>query len=46
MLRLGEKQRLKIVKKVSFGVYLAEEEGQEKVLLPMKETPEGCELGA
>lgn len=45
MLRLGEKQRLKIVKKVSFGVYLAEEEGQEKVLLPMKETPEGCELG-
>ena len=45
MLRLGEKQRLKIVKKVSFGVYLAEEEGEEKVLLPMKETPEGCELG-
>lgn len=45
MLRLGEKQRLKIVKKVSFGVYLAEEGGQEKVLLPMKETPEGCELG-
>lgn len=45
MLRLGEKQRLKIVKKVSFGVYLAEEEGTEKVLLPMKETPEGCELG-
>lgn len=45
MLQLGEKQRLKIVKKVSFGVYLAEEEGQEKVLLPMKETPEGCELG-
>ena len=45
MLRLGEKQRVKIVKKVSFGVYLAEEEGQEKVLLPMKETPEGCELG-
>ena len=45
MLRLGEKQRLRIVKKVSFGVYLAGEKEQEKVLLPGKEVPEGCETG-
>lgn len=45
MLRLGEKQSLKIVKKVDFGVYLAEAEGEEKVLLPKKEVPEGRQIG-
>ncbi len=42
MIRLGEKQTLTVVKKVEFGVYLAEEDKQEeKVLLPVKQVPEG-----
>lgn len=53
MLELGERQRLSIVKKVEFGVYLAEhmptkeesEKGQEKVLLPAKQVPEGLDVG-
>lgn len=47
MLRLGEKQTLKIVKKVDFGVYLAEDDmtGAEKVLLPKKQVPEGVKPG-
>lgn len=45
MFRLGEKQRLKIAKRVEFGVYLSEEEGQEKVLLPRKEVPELADVG-
>ena len=47
MLRLGEKQQLEIVKKVDFGVYLAEEGmGQEeRVLLPAKQVPEGSRVG-
>lgn len=45
MFRLGEKQSLKIVKKVEFGVYLADGEDQEKVLLPRKEVPELCGVG-
>ncbi len=47
MLRLGEKQQLEIVKKVDFGVYLAEEGmGQEeRVLLPAKQVPEGSSVG-
>lgn len=48
MLRLGEKQTLVIVKRVAFGVYLAEggEKGQqEKVLLPAKQVPEGAAIG-
>ncbi|MCM1136463.1 MAG: S1-like domain-containing RNA-binding protein [Clostridium sp.] len=55
-MKLGERQELTIVKKVSFGVYLAEagaaemkgherEDRREKVLLPGKEAPEGAELG-
>ena len=37
MIELGKKQQLRIVKKVEFGVYLAEEENaQERVLLPAK----------
>ena len=41
MLKLGETQELIIVKKVEFGVYLAEyEDSEEKVLLPRKQVPE------
>ena len=45
MLRLGEKQELAIVKKMAFGVYLSDEEGSERVLLPGKEVPEGAGSG-
>lgn len=47
MIRLGEKQKLVIVKKVDFGVYLApsREEAEDKVLLPIKQVPAGCGLG-
>ena len=45
-MKLGEKQTLIIVKKVDFGVYLAER-GQEesRVLLPAKQVPQGSEIG-
>ncbi len=46
MLKLGEKQTLKVVKKVEFGVYLSEDPGaEEKVLLPVKQVPEGTDIG-
>ncbi len=46
MLKIGEKQELTIIKKVDFGVYLAEKQGEEdKVLLPKKQVPEGAEIG-
>ncbi len=46
MLELGKKQRLVIVRKVEFGVYLAEEGNlDERVLLPKKEVPAGAEAG-
>lgn len=47
MIKLGEKQKLVIVKKVEFGVYLApsREEAEEKVLLPGKQVPEGSSVG-
>lgn len=47
MLRLGEKQKLIIVKKVEFGVYLAPsaEETENKVLLPMKQVPADSKPG-
>lgn len=46
MMRLGEKQLLKVVKRVEFGMYLAEEENlKEKVLLPGKQVPEGLAVG-
>lgn len=46
MIELGKKQTLEIVKKVEFGVYLAEEAAStEKVLLPKKQVPEGAEAG-
>ncbi len=49
MIELGKRQELVIVKKVEFGVYLADpEEGadyKEKVLLPGKEAPSGAAVG-
>lgn len=45
MLQLGEKQKLKIVKKVDFGVYLSEEGSEDRVLLPRKEVPEDAAIG-
>lgn len=47
MILLGEKQKLVIVKKVDFGVYLAvsRETSEERVLLPVKQVPEGSEIG-
>ena len=47
MIRLGEKQELKIVRQVEFGVYLAvsAEEMEDRVLLPRKQVPEGAKEG-
>ena len=51
MIELGKKQILTVIKKVDFGVYLADtagtggrEAGEEKVLLPMKQVPEDTQL--
>ena len=41
-------QKLYVVKKENFGVYLGESEEAEResrVLLPAKQVPEGCEAG-
>lgn len=43
MIELGKRQKLAVVKKVDFGVYLGEE--TEKVLLPKKQVPEGTKIG-
>lgn len=48
MIRLGEKQELTVIKKVEFGVYLAESKesgAEEKVLLPVKQVPENVSVG-
>jgi len=47
MIKLGEKQELIVVKKVEFGVYLAtsQEEKENRILLPAKQVPEGCNVG-
>ena len=47
MIQLGEKQVLEIVKKVEFGVYLApdKEHTDDRVLLPVKQVPEGSGVG-
>ena len=46
MLRIGEKQKLYVIKKVDFGIYLAEKMNDtDKVLLPKKQVPEGTEIG-
>ena len=45
MLNLGERQKLTVVKKVDFGIYLAEQpEDEVRVLLPKKQVPEGTEV--
>lgn len=46
MLKLGEKQKLIIKDKKEFGVYLADKDSdKEKVLLPIKQVPEGSSIG-
>ena len=47
MINLGEKQRLTVVKKVEFGIYLAlsMEEDDPRVLLPRKQVPPECNVG-
>lgn len=49
MIELGKRQELAIVKKVEFGVYLADGadqgENPEKVLLPKKEVPGEAQIG-
>ena len=49
MIELGKRQDLMIIKKVEFGVYLAEEgnteKSQERVLLPKREVPEEAQPG-
>lgn len=47
MLKLGELQKLVIIKKVEFGVYLApsKEAAEERVLLPIKQVPTDCRVG-
>lgn len=47
MIKLGEKQELIIIKETDFGVYLAssiEEGAEERVLLPIKQVPQGSSL--
>ncbi|MBQ1849149.1 MAG: S1 RNA-binding domain-containing protein [Lachnospiraceae bacterium] len=45
-LRLGEIQRLEIVKKLEFGAYLAEPENvEDRVLLPIKQVPAQAAVG-
>ena len=45
-MRLGEYQELEYVKKVDFGIYLAESQrAEERVLLPAKQVPQGIKLG-
>ncbi len=45
-MRLGEYQELVYVKKVDFGIYLAESrDAAERVLLPFKQVPEGAKIG-
>jgi len=47
MIKLGEKQKLVVVKKVEFGLYLAVsvEEKENRILLPAKQVPEGMVVG-
>ncbi len=46
MIRLGEVQTLRIVKKVEFGVYLSDsDQAETRVLLPKKQVPEHARPG-
>lgn len=46
-MKLGEKQTLYVVKKVDFGVYLAEspDSGEDRVLLPRRQVPPDTGIG-
>jgi len=45
-MKLGEKQKLLVVKKVEFGIYLAEQQEDEtRVLLPAKQVPANVAVG-
>lgn len=45
MIELGKMQTLKVVKKVDFGIYLADESNkEERILLPIKQVPSGTEI--
>ena len=48
MIQLGKRQKLQVLKRVDFGVYLgepAQTDVQEKVLLPIKQVPEQTKEG-
>lgn len=46
MFELGKRQELTVVKKVDFGVYLGQTpNSKETVLLPIKQVPEGTQIG-
>lgn len=48
MIQLGKKQKLQIIKKVDFGVYLgetADADAKNRVLLPAKQVPDGAKEG-
>ena len=45
MLKIGEKQILRIDKQVPFGVYLTGDVPNERVLLPRSQVPEGAAIG-
>lgn len=48
MFQLGKKQSLVVVKELEFGVYLGEEINasvDDRVLLPRKQVPQGCQIG-
>ena len=48
MIELGKMQKLIVVKKEDFGVYVGETSDagpKERVLLPAKQVPEGCGVG-
>ncbi len=41
MFKIGEIQKLRVVKKVDFGVYLSDRTDDERILLPGRQVPEG-----
>ena len=45
MLKIGEKQILRVDKQVPFGVYLTGDVPNERVLLPRSQVPEGTAIG-
>ena len=48
MFNLGDYQRLTVVKIADHGAYLAEDRGSgsERILLPVKQVPEGTRVGS